>query len=116
MVMETYAEILNKRKEQKMSNYDMDELRRQGKVPDLEKRKEFAKDLIKSEKSTSVEIGKDEEPWEVVDVEIRDKDFMRIAREAHARDITINKMVNIILKDVIKNSEYIFQHHPKPQL
>ena len=39
MVMETYAEILNKRKEQKMSNYDMDELRRQGKVPDLEKRR-----------------------------------------------------------------------------
>ena len=99
-----------------MTNYDMDELRRQGKVPDLEKRKEFAKDLIKSEKSTSVEIGKDEEPWEVVDVEIRDGDFMKIAREAHARDITINKMVNIILRDGIKSAQYRFEHDSTPQV
>ena len=29
-----------------MTNYDMDELRRQGKVSDLEKRSKFAKDII----------------------------------------------------------------------
>ena len=114
-MMETYAERLQKEKEKTMTNYDMDELRRQGKVPDLEKRRKFAKDIIESEKSTSVEIGKDEEPWEVVDVEIRDEDFMKIAREAHARDITINKMVNIILRDGIKNAQYRFEHDSKPQ-
>ena len=41
---------------------------------------------------------------------------MRIAQEAHRRDITINKMVNIILKDSIKNAEYRFEHESKPQV
>ena len=102
-----------------MTNYDMDELRRQGKVPDLEKRKEFARDIIESEKnkkSTSVEIGKEEEPWTAVDIEITDEDFMKVAQEAQRRDITFNKMVNLILKDGLKNAEYRFEHHSKPQL
>ena len=41
---------------------------------------------------------------------------MKIAREAHDRDITFNKMVNIILRDGIKHAEYRFEHQPKPQL
>ena len=64
----------------------------------------------------SVKIGKEEEPWEVVHIELKDEDFARIAREAHARDITFNKMVNVILKDAIKNAEYRFEHNSKPQL
>ena len=64
----------------------------------------------------SVEIGKEEEPWVAVGVELKNGDFLRIAQEAHARDITINKMINIILKDGIKNAEYRFEHDPKPQL
>mgnify|MGYP003321680232 CR=1 FL=1 len=47
-----------------MTNYDMDELRRQGKVPDLEKRKEFAKDINEDEKKSVHDtriLGKDEE-------------------------------------------------------
>ena len=46
-----------------MTNYDMDELRRQGKVPDLEKRREFAKDIIEGENKwpKSVKLGKGEE-------------------------------------------------------
>ena len=103
-----------------MTNYDMDELRRRGEIPDeIERRREFARDIIESEKnkkSTSVEIGKEEEPWEAVNIELKDEDFTRIAREAHARDITFNKMVNVILKDGLKNSEYRFEHHPKPQV
>ena len=103
-----------------MTNYDMDELRRRGEIPDeVERRREFARDIIESEKNKkpiSVEIGKDEEPWEAVNIELKDEDFTRIAREAHARDITINKMINIILKDGIKNAEYRFEHDSKPQL
>ena len=118
-MMETYAERL-KKEGRDMTNYDMDELRRRGEIPnEVEKRREFAKDIIESEKnkkSTSVEIGKEEEPWEAVNIELKDEDFTRIAREAHARDITINKMINIILKDGIKNAEYRFEHDPKPQL
>ena len=101
-----------------MTNYDMDELRRQGKVPDLEKRKEFAKDINKGEKKSVHDtriLGKDEEPWTAIDVEIPDEDFIRIAHAAHTRDITINKMVNIILKDGIGKAEYRFEHDSKPQ-
>ena len=61
-------------------------------------------------------LGKEEEPWTAINIEVRDGDFMRIAQEAHRRDITINKMVNIILKDSIKNAEYRFEHESKPQV
>ena len=103
-----------------MTNYDMDELRRRGEIPDnVEKRREFARDIIESEKmkkSTSVEIGKDEEPWTAVDIELRDEDFLRFAKEAHARDITFNKMINMVLKNGIKNAEYRYEHDTKPQV
>ena len=103
-----------------MTNYDMDELRRRGEIPnEVEKRREFAKDIIESEKNkktSSVEIGKEEEPWVAVDIEIKDEDFMKVAQEAQRRDITINKMINLILKDGLKNAEYRFEHHSKPQL
>ena len=82
----------------------MDEMRR--------KKSEFGKDMIEHEK----QLGKEEEPWETVEIELRDEDFTRIAREAHARDITFNKMVNVILKDAIKNAEYRHEHPSKPQL
>ena len=102
-----------------MTNYDMDKLRRQGKVPDLEKRKEFARDIIESEKNkktTSVEIGKDEAPYTSIDIELPDDDFRRIALQAHERDITFNKMALLILKDGLGKSEYRFEHDSKPQL
>jgi hypothetical protein len=70
----------------------------------------------KQEWPKSVEVGKEEEPWTAVDIELPDEDFMKIAQEAHRRDITINKMVNIILKDGIKTAEYRFEHESKPQL
>ena len=105
MVMETYANILQKRKEQKMSNYDMDEIERQ-------RERERRSRGIKSE---DVKLGKDEKPYTAVDIELPDDDFMRIAREAHERDITFNKMVNIILKDGINQAEYRFEHGNKPE-
>ena len=115
MVMETYAEILNKRKEQKMSNYDMDELRRQGKVPDLEKRREFAKDIIEHEKR-SVKIGKNETPHLAIDIELPDDIFKKLALQAHEKDITFNKLAINILKKGLLDSEYRFEHDDKPQL
>jgi hypothetical protein len=41
---------------------------------------------------------------------------MGVALQAHERDITFNKMVGIILKDVINQSEHKFEHGNKPQL
>ena len=87
-----------------MTNYDMDEIER------LKEREKMSRGI------RSVELGKDEKPFTAVDIELPDDDFMRIAREAHSRDITFNKMIHIILKDSIKDAEYRFEHDPKPQL
>ena len=92
-----------------MTNYDMDKIERQ-----RERRSRGIKP--KNEWPKSIELGKDEAPYTSIDIELPDDDFRRIALQAHERDITFNKMALLILKDGIKNSEYRFEHHPKPQL
>ena len=99
MTMETYAERLQKRKRGKMSNYDMDEIERE------KDRNSFA----------SVKIG-DEEPEAAVTVELPDDVVLKLALQAHERDITLNKMCGIVLKDGLKNFEYRFEHQTKPQI
>ena len=86
-----------------MSNYDIDEIER-------EKEKKI-KDWPKS-----FQIGKDEEPWTAINVEIPENDFLKIARQAHTRDITVNKMVNIMIKKSMKDLEYRYEHNNEPQL
>ena len=97
--METYAERLQKRKEEKMSNYDMDEIERE------RDRNSFA----------SVKIG-DEEPEAAVTIELPDDVVLKLALQAHERDITLNKMCGIVLKDGLKDFEYRFEHQTKPQV
>ena len=97
--METYAERLQKRKRGKMSNYDMDEIERE------RDRNSFA----------SVKIG-DEEPEAAVTVELPDDVVLKLALQAHERDITLNKMCGIVLKDGLKNFEYRYEHQSKPQV
>ena len=103
-MMETYAERLQKRKEQKMSNYDMDEIER------LKERERMSRGI------RPVELGKDETPYTAVDIELSDDDFRRVALQAHERDITFNKMVGLILKNGLHSVEYRFEHDNKPQL
>lgn len=67
-------------------------------------------------KNSTDEIGKDEEPWTAFGMEMKDEDFMKVAQEAQRRDITFNKMINIILKDGLRSSKQIFEHPPKAQL
>ena len=98
-MMETYAERLQKRKRGKMSNYDMDEIERE------RDRNSFA----------SVKIG-DEEPEAAVTVELPDDVILRLSLQAHERDITLNKMCGIALKDSLKNLEYRYEHQSKPQV
>ena len=86
-----------------MTNYDMDEIERT-----MGKRS--------SSVAQSVEIGKDETPHTAVDIELSDDDFRGVALQAHERDITFNKMINIILKDGINQTQYRFEHDNKPQL
>ena len=98
-MMETYAERLQKRKEGTMTNYDMDEIERE------RDRNAFA----------SVKIG-DEEPEAAVTVELPDDVVLKLALQAHERDITLNKMCGIVLKDGLKNFEYRYEHQSKPQV
>ena len=99
-MMETYAERLQKRKRGKMSNYDMDEIERE------RDRNAFA--------SAKVTVPEDSEA--VVNVELPDKVILKLALQAHERDITLNKMCGIALKDSLKNLEYRYEHQSKPQV
>ena len=92
-----------------MTNYDMDEIERQ-------RERERRSRGIKPNWPQSVEMGKDEKPQRVVDIEITDDDFRRVALQAHERDITINKMVGLILKNGLHSVEYRFEHGNKPEL
>ena len=91
-----------------MTNYDMDELRKQ--------EHEKVKNKLSGKWPKSVELGKDEEPWTAIDIELKDEDFVKIAYEAHVRDITFYKMVNIMLKGALKDAQYRFEHDSRPQL
>ena len=93
-----------------MTNYDMDELRRR-------EQEKVEQNLARgADWPKSITLGKEEEPHTAIDVEISDEDFVRIAHEAHTRDITINKMVNIILKKSLKDLSYRYEHNNEPQL
>ena len=99
-MMETYAVRLQKRKRGKMSNYDMDEIERE------RDRNSFA----------SVKIGDTEEPEAAVTVELPDDVVLKLALQAHERDITLNKMCGIVLKNSLKDLEYRYEHQSKPQV
>ena len=73
-----------------MTNYDMDEIERQ-------------RERERRSRGIRPEIGKEEEPWTAVDIEVEDEDFLKIAQEAQRRDITFNKMILIALKDGLRS-------------
>jgi hypothetical protein len=104
-----------------MTNYDTDEdERRRDRQERADRANVFTKERkrngIQNYRTQSVEIGKDEKPQRVVDIEITDDDFRRVALHAHERDITINKMVGLIIKDGLGKVEHRFEHDNKPQL
>ena len=111
--METYAERLQKRKENTMTNYDMDELRRQGKVPDDEDARERDRNAFASTKKTSVTL-QDDEKLQTVEIEIDHKDLLKLALAAHDRDITLNKMCSHIIVDSVDTLDYRYEHQTKP--
>ena len=100
MTIETYAEILQKRKGEKMSNYDMDEIERE------RDRNAFA----------SVKIGEPKEATTEVEIELSNDDLLILTLAAHDRDITLNQLCNSVLKDSLKDLEYRFEHQSKPQV
>ena len=129
-MMETYAERLEREKKEKMTNYDFDAMKRreQEKVernlapadydgmlgqtdttvkPEWnERRSDFAKDIIESERlpkgTTNVEI------------EISNQDLLHLAKAAHDRDITLNQLCVDVLKSSFDDLDYRFEHSSKP--
>ena len=97
-----------------MTNYSQDE----------DDRRNDRLTLAKRNSVSSVEIGKDETPpkaalfqgvvpYNAVDIEISDDDLIKVALQAHERDITINKMVGLIIKDGLQSTEHKFEHPPQ---
>jgi|TARA_Y100000817_G_scaffold262264_1_gene216936 predicted HicB family RNase H-like nuclease len=78
-----------------MADYNRDEMRRQ----------ELRITSVDPPKKTS----------ETFEIDISDDLFLRVAKEAHARDITFNDMVLSIVKDGLRDAEYRFEHNSKPQ-
>ena len=116
-MMETYAERLQKEKEKKMSNYDMDEIERQRERERRSRGIRLADDIEREEDRNvfaSVKIG--EEPEAAVTVELPDDVVLKLALQAHERDITLNKMCGIVLKNSLKDLEYRYEHQSKPQV
>ena len=109
--METYAERLQKEKEKTMTNYDMDELRRQGKVPDDEDARERDRNSF-----ASVKIGEPKEATTEVEIELSNDDLLVLTLAAHDRDITLNQLCNSVLRASLKDLDYRFEHQSKPQV
>ena len=88
-----------------MADYNFDEVKR--------KEKEKIEKKISGDWPKSVQIGK--EKTKILELDITDDLFLRVAKEAHERDITFNAMVLSIIKDGLKNAEYRFEHSDDPQ-
>ena len=100
MTIETYAERLQKRKKEKMTNYDLDEIERE------KDRNAFA----------SVKIGNPKEATTEVEIELSDNDLLILTLAAHDRDITLNQLCNSVLRASLKDLDYRFEHQSKPQV
>ena len=98
-----------------MADYNRDEMRRQEKRLSEAKKSQQIVDAMRddTEWPQSVKIG--EEEFKTIEIDIDDNLFLKIAKAAHERDITINTMINNIIKDKLHDLDYKFEHNPKPQ-
>ena len=89
-----------------MADYNRDETRRQEQMEESMKRsKEWPR---------SVKLGENEKT-ETLEIDISDDLFLKVAKQAHERNITFKNMVISIIKDGLKDAEYRFEHNSKPQ-
>ncbi len=98
-----------------MADYNRDEMCRQEKRLSEAKKSQQIVDSMRddTEWPQSVKIGKEE--FRTIDIDIDDNLFLKVAKAAHERDITINTMINNIIKDKLHDLDYKFEHNPKPQ-
>ena len=68
----------------------------------IEKRKQFAQDLIDHESK--------------IETKLDDEDLLHLAKAAHERDITLNQLCNNIIKNSFSDLDYKFEHSSQPSL
>ena len=51
-----------------------------------------------------------------VEIELPEKDILKLALLAHEKNITLNDIINDVLKQGIEDGEYRFEHDKRPQL
>ena len=92
-----------------MTNYEMDEIERQRererRSRGIRPENEMKNNTIKLEHGT-VDIG----------VELPERDILKLALLAHEKDVTLNVIINDVLKQGIKDGEYRFEHDSRPEL
>ena len=54
--------------------------------------------------------------FELVELDLPEKDLLKLALLAHEKDITLNDFVNDVLIKGIIDGEYRFEHDKRPQL
>ena len=57
-----------------------------------------------------------EEEMETITLDISDDVFMKLAMQAHERNVTLNTHIIDVLKDKLKDLNYQFENATKPQL
>ena len=117
-MMETYAERLQKRKENTMTNYDMDEIERQKERERKSRGIRPENEIEREEDRNSFASVKVRVPEEItsVEIELSDQDLLVLTLAAHDRDITLNQLCNSVLASSLKDLEYRFEHQTKPQV
>jgi len=88
-----------------MTNYDMDELERRNLlVQHHQERERKSRGIRPEDEDHSVEI------------ELPQKDILKLALLAHEKNVTLNTVCIDILKQGIEDGEHRFEHDSRPQL
>ena len=57
-----------------------------------------------------------EEEMKSIELDISDDVFLKLAMQAHERNVTLNTHIIDVIKDKLKDTEYHFENGTKPQL
>lgn len=115
MSMETYADLLKREKEKvekKMTNYDMDELRRQGKVPpentlSQAEWNEVMKDREKRSRGIVIQDSSS------IEIDLDKGDALKLALQAHDKKVTLNQHIIDVLTDQLIDTKEVLRNAPR---
>tara|TARA_S200000501_G_scaffold362676_1_gene392444 strand:+ start:521 stop:709 length:189 start_codon:yes stop_codon:yes gene_type:complete len=56
------------------------------------------------------------EELKTIELDMSDDVFLKLAKQAHERHVTLNTHIIDVIKDKLKDAEYQFENGTKPQL